>query len=185
MKELKENFQSQILLYSSQHDDEETFHERDLILLEPFGINLTDGVHRPFLILKDKTHVHTLPVAINPLEAGIILSQLNKSIPEGSPHTFLQQFLAASHVEVLRAVFVQIKGTHQFVRIYVQGLPGVSSLRVRADEAMSLCVYLKIPIFATLDFISRSKVMSFETEKGMKMMSVVPEFSRKTSYYLN
>lgn len=185
MKEIQFQIPQQILLYASGTEDEIVFHENDLIQVTPYGINLAEGVHRPFLILKDKAQSLSLPVAINPLEAGIILSYLNRTTPESSPHSFLAQYLKLSQVTLLRAVFVQIKGTHQYVRIYLQGLPQVNSIKVRADEAMSLCIYFNIPIFSTIDFINASKVMSVEMEKSMKMMQITPEIHKKTTHYLN
>ena len=48
----------------SQGLEEETFHQKDLVQLFPYGLSVTTDVNRPFLLLKDETHEWTLPVGI-------------------------------------------------------------------------------------------------------------------------
>lgn len=178
MSSISQNFDLQNLkgtiFFQSQDSEEENFHQRDLIQLFPFSMNV--DITRPFLILKDKNHEHTLPVALNPLEAGVTLSQANKSIAPITTHRFSQLLLEKLSMKVEQAVFVEIKGVHQYLRMYTSGNAGVTSIKLRADEAMSLCLYLDVPLFATKSFIAKSKVMSAEIE------SMDRDFTRNHPY---
>lgn len=152
------------IFFSTEKEDEEIFHQNDLIQLFPFGVSLTTDNHRPFLLLKDQSQEYTLPVALSPLEAGITLGQFNKQHLPVSPHKFTHELMKSLQIKAVQAVFVQIKGVSQYLRIYLNGHPQVSSLKVKADEAMSLCLSLNIPLFATKNFINQSKLLNAQIE---------------------
>ncbi len=149
-------------LFSKPQDERVDFEEKDLILLVPYGLSLSNGTDRPFLILKDHAGDATLPVGLNPLEAGATLTQSSQTGLPISLHKFSESLLDSLDIKLERCVFVEIKGVHQYVRLYMSGHPLYQSLKFRADEVMSLCIHLKIPIYATRSFIDRSKIMSAE-----------------------
>jgi len=152
------------LFFSQDSSDEETFHQNDLIQLFPFGISLTTDASRPFLLLKDQKQECTLPVAVSPLEAGIALGQNNSQTLSASPHRFTKELLESLSIKPMQAVFVQIKGVHQFLRIYLSGHASLNSIKIRADEAMSLCLHLGVPLFATKAFINQSKLLNAQID---------------------
>ncbi|WP_413294026.1 bifunctional nuclease family protein [Bdellovibrio sp. HCB185ZH] len=170
------------IIFAEESHDEETFHQEDLVQLFPYGLSVTGDVSRPFLLLKDASHAYTLPVAVSPIEAGVALSQSNKSIAESTPHKFTQLLMESLGIEVRQAVFVEIKGANQYVRLYLTGHPKSNSIKVRADEAMSLCLHLNTPIFATKNYIGRSKVMSATVESNSH---VLQNMSGEKPRYLN
>jgi bifunctional DNase/RNase len=157
----KINFTADIL-FAKPQDERVDFDEKDLIELFPFGLSLANDSTRPFMILKDKQQEMTLPVALNQIEAGVTLSQSSHSMVPVSLHTFSERLLESLNIKIDRCVFVEIKGVHQYVRLYMSGHSQYHSMKFRADEVMSLCFHLKIPIFATKNFINRSKIMSAE-----------------------
>ncbi|WP_413561495.1 bifunctional nuclease family protein [Bdellovibrio sp. HCB209] len=175
------NLKAQII-FAEESEDEETFHQEDLVRLFPYGLSVTGDVSRPFLLLKDEAHVHTLPVAVSPIEAGVTLSQSNKSIAESTPHKFTQLLMESLGIEIRQAVFVEIKGASQYVRLYLSGHPKTNSIKVRADEAMSLCLHLDTPIYATKNYIGRSKVMNAAVESNSH---VLQNMSGEKPRYLN
>lgn len=152
------------IFFQDSGEDEEVFHQRDLILLAPYGVSLSTDPQRPFLLLKDATQQLTLPVAIGPLEAGVTLSQSNKALLPITPHRFTEELLKSLEMEIKQCVFVQIKGPVQYVRLYLSGHPKTNSLKLRADEAMSLCLHFSVPMYATLAFINKSRLMSTHIE---------------------
>ncbi len=152
------------LFFSKDSSEEEIFHQKDLIQFFPFGISLTTDVARPFLLLKDKEQNHTLPVALSPLEAGITLGQHQGQSSPASPHRFTQYLLESLAIKPVQAVFVEIKGVHQYLRIYLNGEPRLNSIKIRADEAMSLCLHLGVPVFATEKFINQSKLLNAQID---------------------
>ncbi|UXR63465.1 DUF151 domain-containing protein [Bdellovibrio bacteriovorus] len=158
-----ENFKAQIV-FANESQEEETFHQSELVQLFPYGLSVTTDAARPFLLLKDEAHQYTLPVAVSAIDAGVALSQSNRMILESSPHKFTAVLLNSLGIQIKQAVFVEIKGAHQYLRLYISGHPQTNSVKLRADEAMSLCLYLEVPLFATKNFIGRSRVMSAETE---------------------
>lgn len=152
------------MVFQEQAEGEEVFHQQDLIQLEPYGISTVPDANRPFLIFRDSTQHYTLPVFLNPLEAGITLTQSNKSIAPVTPHGFAMELLKSLQIDILQCVFVQIKGTHQYVRVYMQGHPSLNSLKLRADEVMSFVLHMGVPIYATKGFINKSKLLNAQIE---------------------
>jgi len=172
------------IIFTKGSEGEEIFHQEDLVELFPYGLSMTTDASRPFLLLKDKTHTVTLPVAVSPIEAGVALSQSNKKNLQASPHKFTAQLMTSLGMEVKQCVFVEIKGSHQYVRLYMSGHTTQSSFKLRADEAMSLCLHLEVPIFASKNFISRSRIMSTEVEALSKKIQGLGLPENK-GYYLN
>ncbi|MBC7420704.1 MAG: bifunctional nuclease family protein [Bdellovibrio sp.] len=171
-------------LFSKPQDERVDFTEKDLLLMVPYGLSLSNGTDRPFLILKDEAGEETLPVAINSLEAGATLTQSAQNSVPVSLHKFSESLLISLDIKLERCVFVEIKGVHQYVRIYMKNHPRYTSLKFRADEVMSLCIQLKIPIYATRNFIGRSKVMSAEITEIAQELSSHPLATAKTNNYL-
>ncbi len=164
MKDLLDSKPLKAQIIFAQESQEETFHQKDLVRLFPYGLSMSADASRPFLLLKDEAHVHTLPVAISPIEAGVALSQSNRTQLESSPHKFTALLLESLDIQVKQAVFVEIRGSHQYMRLYMSGHKNQNSIKLRADEAMSLCLHLETPLYATKAFIGRSRVMNAEME---------------------
>jgi hypothetical protein len=172
-KDLKSFLKSDVGFQVSQ-EDEEVFHQAELIQLFPYGISIAPQIERPFLILKSDRAEHVLPVFLNPLEAGVTLTQSNRTIAPLTPHGFARELMKSLDIRPLQLVFVQIKGAHQFVRIYMQGHPRLNSIKMRADEVMSLALEMSIPIFATVAHIQNAKVLNAQLEAYSQ------DFIRKT-----
>lgn len=184
MKDLLDfdNLKAQII-FANESKDEETFHQNDLIQLFPYGLSVTTDASRPMLLLKDEGHQYTLPVAVSPIEAGVALAQSNRTQVSASPHKFSEILMRSLGMEIKQAVFVEIRGANQYMRLYLTGNPALSSVKLRADEAMSLCLYLNVPIFATKSYIGRSRVMSAEVEANSQRLSPTATISERG--YLN
>lgn len=148
--------------FSKPQDEKVNFDENDLVELKPYGLSLSNDASRPFLILKDFSGQYTLPVGINQLEAGVTLTQSANSAMPVTLHKFSESLIQSLDIKLERCVFVEIKGLHQYVRVYMSGHPNYHSLKFRADEVMSLCIHLKVPLYATKTYINRSKVMNAE-----------------------
>jgi uncharacterized protein len=144
-----------------QEENVDFFHE-ELIELKPYGMSLADAGVRPFLIMKDTTGQYVLPVGISQIEAGVTLTQSSPVAVPVTLHRFSELLLTSLDIQIERCVFIEIKGLHQYVRVYMAGHPRYQSLKLRADEAMSLCLHLKVPFYATKSFIQRSKLMIAE-----------------------
>ena len=177
-EDLAQIFNTQ-LIFQSQDQEEETFHQKDLIQIFPYGLSLTQDVQRPFILMRDESHQHTLPVAVSPIEAGVLLSQNNKASLPSTPHRFTEMLLGSLNIQIKQCVFVEIKGMHQYVRLYVSGHPLTNSFKMRADEAISLCLYLEVPIFTTRGFIAKSRVMSAKVEGMAKDLHLDPSLVQK------
>lgn len=171
-------------LFSKPQDERVDFDDKDLILLNPYGLSLSNDASRPFLILKDVSGDYVLPVPINQLEAGVTLTQSSTSAIPITMHKFSESLLNSLDITLERAVFVEIKGVHQFVRVYMNKHPQYQSMKFRADEVMSLCIHLKIPIFATKAYINKSKVMSAEIVGTAKELQENPSLLNRHHSYL-
>lgn len=147
--------------YSFDIAEKRRLKTKDLVRLYPFGVSLLPDPQRPLLLLKDKSGEKTLPVAINPLEAGVTLTQFNRSMST-SPHRVTELLLQSLDIKIEKCVFVEIRGQFQFVRLYLKGHPVTKSLKCRAEEAMSLCLQLNVEIYATPEFMLASREMNMK-----------------------
>ena len=158
------------------------------IRLSPFAVQMAADQARPLLVLKDKTGVHTLPVPLNALEAGVALTQSNPSIVPSSPHKVTEVLLQTLGLQFSSCVFAEIRGSYQFVRLNMkkhdQGKLETPSLKVRADEAMSFCLHLQIPIYATATFMERSRVLVSEVLENSRSLMAQPEIRDKAQRYI-
>lgn len=159
-------------LFKDDHFEEEKFHSGDLIQIFPYGISLNQQVHKPVLLFKDVTHEYTMPVILNPIEAGLTITQSRKDIIEKTPHRFLAQILQSLDIQIKQCVFVAIKNRTQYVRIYFSGHPKMNSLRLRADEAMSMCLHLEVPFFASKSMIHRSREVEVDPVEAQLLQAM-------------
>lgn len=170
--------------YSSDYFEENKFNEDDLIKLIPFGVSLNLDPSRPIIIFKDEKGHHSLPVVVNPLEAGITLGQSNQAAIPVTPHKFTQALFESLNIKISRCVFVEVKGHSQYVRVFFEGHPSHGSMKVRADEVLSLCLYLKVPIYATIKIIEKSRIMNAELEGLIQGAAKKPGMLDRNSEYL-
>ncbi|GEM_PF-3487858 len=166
--------------------EEESFHQNDLIHLWPYGISVATDLKNTFFFLKDKAQNLTLPVMVNPVEASLILAQLNLApdMQLAQPHRAMAIMLKTLGVELKQCVFVQTKGNRQLVRLYFSGNKNSSSIKLYADQAMSLCIALRVPIFATLNFINKAKVVQVEGDDLTKNLIEKQKLLLKNTTYL-
>lgn len=164
--------------FSKNQDEKVNFEDQDLIELKPFGMSIDNDTTRPFLLLKDKSGQYTLPVGITQIEAGVALTQ-SASNSQGlvSPHNFSEKLLNSLDIKIEKCLFVEISGHHQYVRLYMAGHPRYQSLKIKAEDAMSLCLHLKIPFYASVDFIQRSKIMTTEISSSAKNVLSHPDYA--------
>ena len=155
-------------IFSSEYFEEmSALNNSPLVLMKPFGLTISTDGQRPILLLKDDSGDHSLPVGLNPLEAGVTLSQSNRTNAT-TPHRFTEQLLAGMDIRISKAVFCEIKAQNQFLFICLENHPKVTMIKVRADEAMSLLLHLDVPLYASHAFIAKSKVLSTEVDQSRK-----------------
>lgn len=174
------------IAFSEVSDTEEVFHDRDLVELKPIGLSLAHDLQKPFLLFRDLQDKKTLPVSISPLEAGMFLahSQGNALHKGATPHRFLIQLMEMFDVKIQRCVFVQIQPDAQYVRLYIVGHPTISSLKLRADEVMSVCLQFEVPIFATQKFIQNSLVLKSQTMRAEDMVKNIIQVQTSQRYLM-
>ena len=162
----------------------EKVNEKDLLKLSAYGIQLSADGLRPVLLLRDEKHEHTMPVMLNPLEAGVALTQSNKNIAPTTPHKVTEALLESLQITFEACVFMELQGGHQYVHLRMKNHPSRDYLRVRADEAMSLCLYFNVPMFATADYMARSRVLTAQAEGAFKGLLAHPEVFAKTHKFI-
>jgi hypothetical protein len=172
------------VIFDSPHFEEHKISEADLIRLEPYGFSLNLDPSRPMLILRDESGNHTLPVFLTPIEAGVTIQQSNNQAVPTTPHRVMELLLQSLNIKIEKCVFVAIKDHHQFVRLYFDGHPTQGSVKVKAEEAMSLCLHLEVPIYATKKFMSKSRTMSAEMEGLSRGLQLTQSALMKTHEYL-
>lgn len=172
------------LVYASVHHEEHRIKDEELIRLEPFGVSLTQDPNRPTLLLKDQSGQHVLPVLLTPMEAGLTIQHSNKSLPPTSPHRAAERLLDTLNIKIERCVFVEIKNRLQYVRLFMENHPTHGSIKLRADECMSLCLHLGVSIYATAAFMAKSKIMNVEVEETKRALMLNPGAFVKHHQYI-
>lgn len=175
----------QILFNESLADSSEGLIAGELIKIVPYGLSVGPEMIRPILIMKAEKSDLTMPVPLNPLEAGVTLSQSNKTIAPITPHKATQELLRALGIKIEKAIFVEIKGQYQYLKLYISGHPLVKELKVRADEAMSLCLHCEVPIYTTKELAIKSRVLNAELESMKKDVRISPQIMQKNHMYIN
>ncbi len=171
------------IVFETAQFEEHKISEKDLIRLQPYGLSLNQDPSRPILILKSDKGEHTLAVGMSPIEAGVMIQQSSPAATS-SPHKVTSQLLETLNIKIEKAVFVALKDNHQYMRLYLEGHPTHGSLKVKAEEAMSLCLHMEVPFYATKKFMNKSRVMSAEIEGLSQGLMMNPAVMTKTHEYL-
>ncbi len=163
---------------------EDSGEKKELLRLMPFGISVGTELGRPVLILKDEEQKEILPVPLSPLEAGVTISQATRISSPTSPHHVTETLLGSLGVKIQRCLFTEIKGHHQYVKLELEGHPKLSELKCRAEEAMSLCLYLGTPIFSTRAYMQKSRILSVELGQLESHLKLTPGALKRSHSYM-
>lgn len=172
-------------LFKEALEENNELVEKDLIQVNAYCLSVHSEMGQPVLILKATERDLTLPIPINPLEAGVTLAQSNKSVAPVSPHKVTSALLKALGMTIEKCVFVEVKNSNQYVKLFVNGHPKVRTLKFKAEEVLSLCLYLEVPLYTTKEFISCSRVMIAEIDEQRKELINNPEIFIKNHLYMN
>ncbi len=171
------------LVFETVQFEEHKISEKDLIRLRPHGLSLNQDPARPILILRSDDGDHSLAVNLSPIETGVVIQQSHAGSPT-TPHRVAQKLLESLEIKIEKCVFVALKGHHQYVRLHLAGHPTHGSLKLKAEEAMSLCLHLEVPIYASKKFINKSRVMAAEIEGLSQGLLLNSNLLTKTHEYL-
>lgn len=138
-----------------------------LIELKPIGINVTGATSKPLLLLKDTTGELSMPLPISALDAGVLMQQTGKGTTLSSPHHITEQILNFAGLKFERCVFTEFKNNCLYCRLELQE---EKALETKAEHAVSLCLYLNIPMFATRDLIWKARNQAAETQEHSDLM---------------
>lgn len=156
-----------------------------LLELKPFGMSVDADGGRPLLLMKDQSGELTLPVPLTPLEAGVALTQSNKTVAPTTPHRVTELLLTKLGAKISRCVFQEIKLNHQYVALDLENFPSeAKALVVRADECMSLCLHLEVPVFASRDFILKSRTYVADLNGQYQNLLKNPKVLQRTHHYI-
>jgi len=131
---------------------------RNLIRVNPVGMNVGPAVGRPVLIFKDKSGNHILPVWLDYVDAGIMMAEANTRVRSSGMHYGVLKIFDSLNVRTEKVVFDDIVGHNQYVSVQVrQGKAKPKTVRLRAAEVMSLCLKSGAEFYATGDVIQKSR----------------------------
>lgn len=137
------------------------------IELFPYGVSVSMDRSRPIMLFKSESGVEVLPVWLSPLEVGIALAQDHRVAMNSSPHDLTHLMMSRLGVTLVSCFFTEVRGHHQFVELHFSGSEKLSTLEVRADQAISLCLHEKVRFFANPEVIQGSKVQQLEWSESL------------------
>ncbi len=115
--------------------------------IKPFGMTFGVDAFKPVLLFREEKGERVVAVSLAPSEAGF----------ETSTHALSYQALEVLGVKATRCDFVEQRGEHQFVRVKFEGSEKLTSLKLSASEAVSFCLYAKVPFFCSQEFFEHSR----------------------------
>lgn len=160
--------------------------EERLIELKPLGINLNGAHSRPLLLLKDSSGDLTMPVPISHLEAGILLQQTGQGPTLSSPHNMTQQILTFAQLQIERCVIHAVKNSILMSQLEIKSQvdPSLSLLEVKAESAVSLCLFLNVPIYASRDMVWKARNQSLELQESESQLHIFQTSAMRPHQYL-
>jgi len=156
-------------------------HLNKWVELFPYAISMGPMQKRPVLIFRDKSENLNLPVWLNHIEASIAALEISKNT---NFHALTYKLLQGAEIEIRRCEFVEIQGYHQFVRLEISGHPKIKEIRVRADEAIPICMAMKARFFSTQEFIMRCRDLDVALLGLEQSLNLQPEFDSKKQPYM-
>lgn len=163
----------------------ESYSDNDLVQVFAFGLSVGQELSQPIMIFKSNQGDITLPVLINSLEAGVTLAQSNKGIAPLSPHKATQQIFTSLGVKIEKCVFVEVKTNAQYVKIFFTENGNAKSIKVKASDAISLCLHLEVPIYTTKEVVIKSRVLVAEVDELKRQLSVKNTTFKSNQHYIN
>lgn len=158
------------------------------IRLKPLGVQIMGEGLLPVLLLKEASLEGygdlSLPVPLSPLEAGLTLGQSQPHLELTGPHKGAAAIFDSLGVKIKKATFDDIQGQKQLLRLHFENHPHLKTLLLPAAGALSLCLALKVPIFATKEFILRSQTMANELQGLAEDLKRANVTIKKTHSYL-
>jgi bifunctional DNase/RNase len=139
-----------------------------LIELKPIGINVSSAHSKPLLLLKDSSGDLTMPLPISPLEAGVLMQQTGRGSTLSSPHSITEQILNFAGLKIERCLFTEYRNHNLYCRLEFRGNP--KALEIKAEHAVSLCLYLNVPMYATRDLIWKARNQAIEIQEQSEFM---------------
>lgn len=160
-------------------------HAAKDIELAPLGVQIMGEGLLPVLLLKERdTGEMRLPVPLSPLEAGLTLGQTQPDLELAGPHKGTAAIFDSLGLKITKASFEDIQGQKQLLRLHFENHPHLQSLLVPAAGALSLCLALKVPVYASKEFIRRSQEMASELQGLAQDLKKASVSLKKNHQYL-
>lgn len=138
---------------------------QELLRLEPFGVTVGIDDQRPLMLFRVQGTERVMPVWLSPIEAGIAVSQHHHRGSAQSPHDLALRVLDDVGLEVDRCVFEEVRGHHQYVRVFFKPQRASRKPRevsCRAEQAISFCLQGGAQFFTRPECVQQSQEMNVE-----------------------
>lgn len=156
--------------------------------LAPLGVQIMGEGLLPVLLLKEREPQGfgelSLPVPLSPLEAGLTLGQAQPNLEIAGPHKGAAAIFDSLGLKITKATFEDIQGQKQLLRLHFENHPHLKSLLVPAAGALSLCLALKVPVYASKEFVLRSRAMANELQGLAQDLKKASVSLKKNHQYL-
>lgn len=145
-----------------------------------------DEVSRPVLIFRDLSEKWNLPVWLEYSEMGVRALEITSRYHSKSEHslTASQTILQSAGIEITACYFDGVQGHHQYVLLKLKGHPKLKEIRMRADEAIPLCLAMKAQFFATPEFIMQCRDLDAQMLGLQQSLQIDKEIAAKKHSYM-
>jgi hypothetical protein len=127
---------------------------------------------RPRLIFRDSMKKHVVEVPVNVIEAGMVASLEFQSLPPVTPHRFSYLLLESLGIKIQRCEFAEVVGREIYVQLILEGHPKLDKIKVKAEEIISLCLFLNIRFYVSREFLKQANDMTIATELDAQLPEI-------------
>lgn len=139
----------------------------------PHGLTIGPSEIKPAMIFKNAKETSVLPVWLDPLDAGILISESQRDMRSSHPHLPTLKLLETLDIQITSVYFDNISGSTQYATVTVVQNEKESKIKVRASEIMSLAAVSGCAFFTNNKVVNQTRDMDFmwpapmEAEAGL------------------
>lgn len=156
----------------------------DLLELFVSGIVLARKNSRSILLLEDKSGKSVMPVWLAAGEDHVVKDQVTARNEGGVSHKSAQKILSHFDIQVKDCTFTDLTGHYQNVFVTFARAGKLEGVRLRADEAMSFCIFHGARFWSTKELIEKCRDQQIELESALGHMYGTSLFVEKEQKYL-
>ena len=126
------------------------------------------AMQKPLFLFKEVEGERILPIWMSETDTAVTISQAH-SQKDSATHKVSKDILGQLGWELKSCYFSEIKGPHQYLKLYFgsESDDQTKVVEARAEESLSFCLQWDCPFYCDKDFIESSRVSEATIEEAL------------------